>query len=276
MRLELTMRFIVLLSVYLLSACQWRHIENVDQVVWSDDNSQQAYTVLMYEERSGYPLDGSLQKRDFRHQIFVQNEDGTARRSLTGERVRKSGNHLYFMKRAGYVMVDVFETSHQVRFDVIRLSGQQQTLLTYLYDGDACDSLEVIPSPDGALIAVLEQRAAGSGKLLGTCVDAAVLMTLYDAGTLTPVNVAEWQISDPVECTWTPAGYFMVYTRAQVAWSVGRDGVSSGSPPGCSYPKTTSSPISSDGRLLAPAQFPAYNNPLTIVTNSPQKAFGCQ
>jgi len=141
-------QFSALLVVFGLSACQWQMQEYVDSVAWSDDAQEQAYVVLRYDERAAYPMNGSKETARLRHQIYLQKADGTSRRLLTGERPRANGNHLFYMKKAGYVLYDV-QDGDTVNYDIVSMGGTPQTFAAMTIQNDPCSGIEVIPSPDG-------------------------------------------------------------------------------------------------------------------------------
>ena len=51
--------------------------EQIDQVLWSDDDTGQAYVKLLFLEGPALPFWDTTYKEDFRHQVFVRNADGT-------------------------------------------------------------------------------------------------------------------------------------------------------------------------------------------------------
>jgi hypothetical protein len=95
------------LALSLLVGC-WRDAAEISTVAWSDDDTGHAYIKLLFEEstRDGDGFLGSS-RRNYRHQVWTQNADGSNRRALTGERAAQPGSTFYFMRDAGYVLIDV-------------------------------------------------------------------------------------------------------------------------------------------------------------------------
>ncbi|OQW95433.1 MAG: hypothetical protein BWK79_02535, partial [Beggiatoa sp. IS2] len=143
----------------------WTPTQYDDRVVWADDGSEVAVVTLSFEEKSGGLLSGTTDKRNFKHQIFLQNADSSGRRALTGLRDYQNGE-IFYMKRSGYLIVESLVTNGTHRFDKIDLTGKEIPIVeeTSVTGYQPCSGPtesahapatlaqiphSVIPSPDG-------------------------------------------------------------------------------------------------------------------------------
>jgi len=244
----------LVLSSLALGGC-WRDGSEISTVAWSDDDSAQAYVKLLFEEstREGDGFLGSS-RRNYRHQVWTQNEDGSNRRALTSERVAQPGSTFYFMRDAGYVLIDVRESDRRSRFDQIWLSsGTSQTIaVNELPEGPVipCQGFEVLPSPDGLTLAIIERTAPPVPR----CVGGTVIVTFVDALTGAEGNSFEWGLDGMPASAWTASGQLQLWSFAGGEWRVdpttGPHDLASA--PTCSWPRTSSSNISEDGRVIVP------------------------
>jgi hypothetical protein len=256
------------LMLLVLNACQWQTQEYVDAVAWSDDAQEQAFVVLRYDERTAYPLNGSKEIARLRHQLYVQKADGSSRRPLTGERPRANGTHLFYMKKAGYVLYDV-QDGDTVNYDIVRMGAAPQTFASMVVQSDPCNGLEVVPSPDGLTLAKLTRAASGA-----SC---NITAGLYDAVTLALKQESMWSTDAPAQLTWTTSNEVIVWTPKQ-AWKIAEHNVVATVLPKCSFPVTTSSTVSPEGVLIGPADPAVLNSsdiPIEIVSTG-NPVFGCQ
>ncbi|MCK5688456.1 hypothetical protein KAI87_04255 [Myxococcota bacterium] len=263
------------LLVSLSTACSWEGAEQIDQAVWSDDDTAQAYVKLLYYERKDpNPLSGTTQKKDFRHQIFIQDADGSNRRALTDGRTFQNGAMLYYMKRAGYVVMEVIEGRDLFRYDIIRMDGQSTTLASWQNPSVPCAGFELTPSPDGAMIATMERLTAGQAMDL-SCAPATVEVKFYSADSLSLISTYSWPANGMMESTWTLGGDFIVHDHEGGDWIVAPStGPTPTTPPGCVYPKTTSGSVSAAGVVLSPGD--SDSDPVHSVTRPDVTVFGCQ
>lgn len=266
-----TTRLVPLLTVVIallgLVGC-WNDREQVDQAVWSDDDTAQAYTQLFFEEGPRVnPLSMTHPRRDYRHQLFVQRPDGSERRALTGVRAHRTGGNLYYMRAAGYVIVDVIADSGETRYDLVRLAdGQVSTLLSHTPSGAPCASLDVVPSRDGLTIAVIERTTGPESA--GRCPSGDAVVTLVDASTLSTLSSFRWALSDMLQSKWTEGGDLVVWTTADGAWRVDpADGPSPAETPQCPFPRTSSGSLSADGVLIGGGLSP--DDPVTVFPPPP-------
>ena len=255
--------------------CPWTETGQIDQVTFADDDSGHAFVKLMFEERpSAHPLNGTTDKRNFRHQVFVQDQNGANRRAVTAVQSFQDGATLYYMKRSGYLLVDTLEGADRLRYDVIRLDGRIQTLRTWSNPGQMCAGLEVIPSPDGQLIASIERVAgAPSGDLF--CAPGRAKVELYDAFSFAVVARYDWAVKGMIESTWNLQGELIVHEMEAGSFKMTRTQPPLATDnPKCIHPRTTSSIISSTGQIFVPG--PSEQNPVNVLPVDDAVPFGCQ
>jgi len=255
--------------------CPWAETEQIVQVAFADDDSAHAFVKLMFKERpSAHPLNGTTDKKDFRHQVFIQDRDGENRRAVTGVVSSQNGATLYYMKRSGYLIVDTLEAPDKLRYDVIRLDGRIQTLETWSHPGQLCAGLEVVPSPDGLLIATVERLDSGQPADL-PCAPGRVVVELHDAASLAVVARYDWEVGGLIESTWNPKGELIVHELEAGSWKLTRsEPPVAAADPRCIHPKTTSSIISSYGQLIVPGSSP--QSPVEVLAVDDAVPFGCQ
>lgn len=266
-----------LFVMFCAAGCRWHDVEQIDQVVWSEDDQAQAIAVLLYEERkSWHPLNGTTDKRDFRHQIYVQNADGTELRPLTQARPGQNGARMFYARGAGYVLVEVIETTeatHRQRYDLIETSGETQTLVAWTHPNRPCAGFEIMPSPDGRYVATVERHAPqGEGW---ECAGGDVEAVFYTAPAGNRHASHRWPVDAAMaEATWTPDGLLVVKAGSR-AWALGPNSAPEPTePPACLYPKTTSSNISNDGARIGPGE--SLESPVKVYGQGDTPPFGCQ
>jgi hypothetical protein len=273
-RLSPTPVVLVLLSLFGLVGC-WTDGEMVDYAVWSDDDTGQAYIKLLYEEGPKVnPLSQTHPRRNFRHQVYVQNTDGSGRRAVTDVRPHRTGNNIFYMRGEGYLIVDVFETEAMARYDIIdAASGETATILRHTLSDRACTSHEVIPSYTGHTLAVVE-RTAGSDSG-GRCPSGEVVVTFLDADSLSTLSSYRWPVTDMIQVAWTEADQIVVLAPADGAWRVDpAGGPVAIDPPECIYPRTTSGNVSADGVVIGGGM--SVDDPITVFPPFPEgDPYGC-
>ncbi len=264
----------ILLTV-LATGCDWSESVQIDQVTWADDDSGHAYVKLLYEERrSANPLNGTTDKKNFRHQVFIQDTDGSNRRALTPARSKHNGAQIFYMRSAGYVLQEVLEGPDHARYDVIRMDGSSQTLVSWQDPGVPCVGLEVTPSPDGSVIAIMKRLSPGRSTDRA-CVAGSVEVVFYQASDLSEIGTHTWAVGGMTESTWKPNGEFVVHDYQTGDWIVDpSQGPRTTTAPNCVYPKTTSSAVSANAVMLIPG--PGSNDPVHTTNGNASDVFGCQ
>jgi Tol biopolymer transport system component len=158
--------------------------------------------------------------RNFEHQIFVQNQDGSQRRAVTAKRAYKDEpGSLHYLKTAGYILLGsiLLDQKYTVRYDKIDLQTGQITTIRYHSDIPQhliCKDISppafvvenVLPSPDGSFIAYFYSPA---------CFKATV--EFFDAKTLTLLDRQQIEISGINEAVWENAEGLTIYSTTATA-----------------------------------------------------------
>lgn len=259
----------------LAAAGCWEDAESIQAAVWSDDDTSQAYVHLYFEQSSSTnPMTGQHNTRNHRHQLFVQSANGSGRRAVTGERPGAMGTAFYYMKRAGYLLIEVDEEGQATRWDVVRLSdGHAQTLARRVpgtEPASPCEQFDAIPSPDGSTIAVLE-RTAPSNTPSG-CLEGQMTVRFVDPDSLSTTATYSWAVEGVPGAVWTAAGDLRVWSYRDGAWSVApATGPTPAAEPSCTQQVTSSSNVSSDGVVITPGE--PEGQPVRVVSTSGDSCF---
>jgi len=264
-----------LLTVLLLHGCTSNVVTDstpdqpTDKVVWADDGSEVAVVTFSKNGDTSH----------FKHQISVQNLDGSKRRTITEWRDYRVG-HIFYMKQAGYLVVESLLEKGARRFDQIALNGneimivetpesQQQGCDESPSDSKAAHSSlpaqvrqTVIPSPDGWMLAHIYSPECGK-----------VAIEFSYANNLVLIDTQVMDIDEPMKAIWHPQGYVILANSGNdKAWKI----TASAPPepmtaPKCLSPVTTSSQVSLDGKKV-------FFDGEQLVTKDVgrEKAFGCQ
>lgn len=238
-----------------LGGC-WRDASQLDQVVWSDDDRALLLVELRFDERGGGVGSGTTRKRAFRHQLFLADPDGSGAAPVGVEIAGQNVAEVYLMQDAGYAITGALDEDARVTWSRTTLRDGAIRALDPWPDGDPG---AWVPSPDGAFLARI--RSDGSG----------VAFFAYD--TLQRTGGSDLGVPPPADWTWRPDGVFVV-TDGSVAEGIQPQGTSpvAVEVPGCTSPKTTSSPVSSDGTFV----FPGPDGTVGSSGPDPEAAFGCQ
>jgi len=267
---------LTVLSLLILSGCSgmvkdsdWTAVEKSEIVVWADDSSEIAVVVSQHEERY---QGGELEKRNAKHQIFAQHLDGSHRRAISELRDHQVKS-LYFMKLAGYLIVEVILDTGLRRFDRMALNGHSVPIFEEKQadaynpcqsDGQNVAQVEhsMIPSPNGTQLAHIYSSECGKATV-----------EFQHALTSDYIDSQTVEIHQAVAPMWYPEGYIILASLdGSTAWKVAVQDVSQlTNYPHCTEPKTTSSDVSLQGQKV-------YFEDDKVVTEivGIQKAFGCQ
>ncbi len=242
-------------------------------VVWADDSSEVAFAVLSSEpNHSQDKLNNETKIATLKHQIWVQNSDGSERRALTEWRDSQPGQ-IFYMKQAGYLVVESLLEGGARRFDKIELSGNEILIIEtpdkahQPCQQQADDSAPrvyhtVIPSPDGQQLAHIYSPECGK-----------VTVEFLYANNLNIFDNQTMNIDEPMKATWHRDGYIILATdNNDKAWRVSPLAPPLPIlPPHCLSPVTTSSAISLEGKKV-------YLEGETVRTEAvkPERVFGCQ
>jgi len=273
---------VTFLATLILSGCgsmttketDWTTVEKNEIVVWADDSSELATVVSNHEERY---YEGELEKRNLKHQIFAQRLDGSHRRAISELRDHRVKS-LYYMKQAGYLIIEVITDEGLRRFDRMALNGDSMPIFkeTQIEAYRPCQSTgteenenslpqvehSVIPSPNGSQLAHIYSLECGKVTIQ---FEHALSSDYIDSQTI--------EINQAVTPMWYPEGYIIL---------AGKDGstalkVAIQEPaqliryPHCVAPQTISSDVSLQGQQV-------YFEDGELVTKivGIEKSFGCQ
>jgi hypothetical protein len=214
---------IVFLSCFLLIACDvvtWKKVPpEISQTAVANDGSDVAVVMRNYEKNQAADKDASNVfglSRNYEHQIFIQNHDGSQRRSITPKRPYKDDYPFYYLKTAGYILLGVMlnDKASTVRYEKIDLAtGQATTVRTQsnIPQHVLCKDRpppsfvveSVAPSPDGAIIAHFYSP---------TCLKATV--EFLEAKTLTILDTQQIDIQGVYDgAVWPSQDGLILYSR---------------------------------------------------------------
>ncbi|MEN9461894.1 MAG: hypothetical protein RIS84_1914 [Pseudomonadota bacterium] len=261
----------ILLALSVLAGCAGQEAkeatkdgitERKGQVVWAEDASELAYSVIT-EEKQTTP-EGE-EKLNIRHQLFVQNPDGSQKREVSRARDHVSGA-LYYMKQAGYLVVESILSTGARRFDRVLMNGNEILIIEAPEKPrQACPNVSlpqsVIPSPDGRVLASIYSPDCGQ-----------VTVEFMYANNLSMIDAQTLDIAQGVTPIWHPDGSLILIAQdGSNAWKmVMKEAAKHIATPACKSPATSSSNIAADGRV---ASF--EDDSLQIKEGSKQAAFGC-
>lgn len=268
--------YTVLLMTFMLTACSnpildWTPRQQNDKVVWASDDSEVALTLLSYEEKSGGLLSGTTDKRNFKHQLVIQKPDGSGRRTITDWLDYQSGD-LFYMKPAGYLVVETLLDNDRRRFDKVELDGNWVPIVEERQPYRPCPTSantpqaqvehRIIPSPDGQQL--IEVYSPECGK---------VTVEFLYSNNLSFIDSQTFNIDEPMTAMWHSEGYVMLVSNDQdKAWKFAAHSPPVPIPlPRCLSSVTTSSDISSDGKLVF-----FEGDKLATKPVGAEKSFGCQ
>lgn len=262
-------RFLAPLALLALTAC-WSDEQSIGNVTWSDDDAEQAYVEDHYEHRT-WTFDRPA-TRNWEHRVMLQAPDGSNRRPLTGLEAGQNGSDFYLMRQEGYLLLDVMEDTRIVWKSVDLATGAIREV--HAYGGsDLCPVHEVIPSPDGRTLARVDGDlgtdpggTGGSGvpgDAAAACAGGTLEVDFLDAHTFAVDGSFEVEVSGWADRMWTRAGEFLVWDEAGHSWRIDPvAGPVSATMPTCFWPRTSSSPLSSDGVLIEPG---TIDDPIVVV-----------
>lgn len=248
---------------------QWVAKEQYDKVVWADDGSEDIAIInANYEEVVGSALT-TPERRQVKHQIITQRLDGTNQTEITDWRDNQEGA-FYYMKQYGYFVIESLLENGARRFDKIDLNGNEILIIetpdrehTPCADEQPIEP-DVIPSPDGALLAHVYSQDCGQ-----------VTVEFLYANNLTTIDSQTlYDVVEPLHALWHPYNYILLTNNDLThAWQVAvQFAPTPVTPPNCFTPKTTSSDMSFDGRLV----YVDENNKIMTKHVGQEEAFGCQ
>ncbi|GEM_PF-612376 len=234
------------------------------------------------EDGRGIALVQYLQENDqISHQIAIQAPDGSARRDVTTAPRPGRVGQLYYLREAGYLLVETLDQPGWQKFDRIHLDGSELAVLEARVPEGLCPDAQasapmptaafppaltrhqVLPSPDGKLLAHLFSESCGQ-----------VTIEMQRAQDLITLSWFELPITAPVQATWHPTGHLVLaQPSTRQAWHIHvNEQPTPTDYPGCLEPATASNPISAAGKRISVSQGKAFieDAPASVL------AFGCQ
>lgn len=253
----------------------------IESAIWADDDSEQLYVRHTFAERqraSPFPEADSI-TRNHRMRVFRHSLDGAS--TPVGDwRDETPGHDWYFMKSAGYILGSVQTGTDGVRYERWSLDETPTVQPVVESPGtiDACSFSVVVPSPDGSTLAVVHRVGApASGPAIPGCGAGTVSVERLDAQSLARLTqTGQVDIDGRVQFTFGKDGRAFVFAGSE-RFVVSDDGQAlerTSAPPTCTVPPTTSSNISSAGRLIA-ANSLEPNDPIVEIADG-QTPFGCR
>ncbi|MDM8567710.1 hypothetical protein QUF74_18945 [Candidatus Halobeggiatoa sp. HSG11] len=249
------MKIIQYLLIISLIGCTG-HMTKLSQgknVVWADDNSEAA-TVVSHPEKN-------------LHKISVHDIKTGEKRDITEWRDYKSGQ-IFYMKQAGYFIVESLLQNGARRFDKIEENGNEILIIETPDDkNQPCSKEEkaqiyhtVIPSPNGLQLAHIYSPECG-----------AVTIEFLYANNLNIFDTQTMNIDEPMRVKWHSDNYIiLVNYNNDKAWKVTPVALPMPIlPPQCFGPVTTSSNVSLNGEQVL---FDGDK----LITKSVDTKFGCQ
>ncbi|MEM7018526.1 MAG: hypothetical protein AAF512_14445 [Pseudomonadota bacterium] len=234
--------------------------------VWSEDGSEALIAI-----QQGWESPRSETER-FEHRLFIDAMDGSERRALTSMRPN-AVNTIYYMKNAGYVIVENRLPDKRARFQKIELNGKEITLFesrTPVWqlcgdvptEGAPVIEHTIIPSPNGESLAHVYSQACGS-----------VTVDFLRARDLVATDSQTLTIESPPNITWHPDGDLIIaMADGETAWKLMAGLYQEKTDyPKCFDPKTSSSNVARDGR-----QIYLGDGKLETREVGREQAFGCQ
>jgi hypothetical protein len=222
--------YLIVFSLLLLTACSvvtWKQVPpEVIATAIANDGSDVAIVIQSHEINKAAetkPVFGLT--RNYEHQIFIQNQDGSQQRAITAKKPYESVA-LFYPKTAGYVLSGyiVNRKGHVIRYEKIDLKTGQTSFIrndSGISQPTLCKDLSppsfvvegILPSAEGTLIAYFYSPA---------CFKA--IVEFRDAKTLSILDKQQLDIKGINEVTW-PANerlilYSITETAGHQAWTL--------------------------------------------------------
>lgn len=151
---------ICILIVILLTSCAgWKKKERIAAPVWSDDNSEIAYILNSYEYKRNYPTGGDVKNE--KYSIYLTDTELNGDFEVS-DVLKVNAVDLFYMKEAGYLISGSFSDKYYLtdigNGDLVHTFSPSDSKIC----GDKLgnfQSINVIPSLDGSILAVLETRS---------------------------------------------------------------------------------------------------------------------
>lgn len=270
-----------LTSFRLLTACAVDRVEIVGEPVWSDDDEEVAFAAHFYEvpRRQIDEAPSDQKRKHSEYQYFRIPADLSEDATPIGQRRHDTGE-LYFMRTAGYLLASA-KDSDTITILRIGLDGDERVVANSddwpssgaLGDNGA-PSLLAAPSPDGRHLAVWSEVDSGSAPKQSFHFHVKII-DIEDP----TVDLAAFDIAGQMALVWTPEGSAVCSGETGAfAWHEGESAFMPTVSPTCLWPRTTSSSVSSDGRIIVAGdslEEPFRFDAAVGVPGMPNVPFGC-
>ncbi len=248
---------VLFLSVSVLGAC-WSDKDLFDSPVWSEDDQEIALVRKKYEEQeNNLIIVGSNPTRDHRFQVHVQDADGTNQKSWGGWSNGYLVSSLYYMAAEGFVLAQRADESKWNEY-IVQLHRSDDTVDELLrWDtpttGYDCTNVTVVPSPDGTILAILEEPSG--------CQDFSATLRFVDPDDLTELDSESLTFGSATVASdsrylthsWDNDNQYIITSRTSktttYAYSPGKTPVEVDDLT-CDYPRTSSSTNSASGEII--------------------------
>ncbi len=272
---KIFLSILYLISVLFFTGCSqqpakdWTTIQKSDKVVWASDGTEVAIILVSYEEQTRGYWNTTTEQRHFKYKILTQKFDGAEQRAIT-DWIESQPVQLFYMKEAGYLVVESLVEHNKRRFDKITLEGTIVPIVEERQPYQPCAgtklplkqvSHQVIPSPAGEQLIEVYSPECGQ-----------VTVEFLQAHTLNIIDNQTFTIDQPMTALWSSDNtVILVSTRRDKAWKFAAQTPPVPiDPPLCVAPITSSNQVSLDGRLVY-----FEGEQLKIKNIGRHKSFGC-
>jgi hypothetical protein len=290
----------------LLSGCLWVPSDDFDFAVWSDDGEEAAFVQRDFMAQNRFT---HTKERNHTLQVYTAPFDQVdvgvfdeAPRDTLGQELEGNIRSLYYMRSAGYVLVsrqvtqsvaDPDSTPEPTTWAYDRLAMDGTTTTVAELSGMSwlqCESegrqvqldhqLQLIPSPDGSVLAQVEALVSCEGPSPTETVTMSFLSaeTLQAIGTAEVVDLAALELEENVmeflDLGWLADGTFMIQGDGVTAWAAVPGTAGAIVDPvdsSCLEPRTTSGEFRDDGMRV----WIDSDGTLNFAAEDESSIFGC-
>ena len=290
----------------LLSGCMWVPSDDYDFAVWSDDGEEAAFVQRDFMAQNRF---SQTKERNHILQVYTAPFDqgyvgvfDEAPRDILGEELEGNISALYYMRSAGYVLVgrqvtqsvadpDTTPEPTTWVYDLLTMDGISTTVaelsgMSWLQcEGEGRQvgldhQLQLIPSPDGSVLAQVEALVNCEGPIPSETVTMSFLdaETLQRIGTDEVVDMAALELEEDrievLDLGWLAGGAFMIQGDGAAAWAAVPGTAGAIVDPvdsSCLEPPTTSGEFRDDGMRV----WIDSDGTLNFDTEDESSIFGC-
>lgn len=265
-----------------LTGCWVEEAAFTTDVVWSDDATEVAFTVLWHDiprrQRNESENEQTWKNREY--QIFRVPRDLSDEPTALGGR-RSSAARLYYMRSEGYALIHESRGGNLVVI-AVDVGGDERVIAdsdTWPLMGEAgadgIPALAGVPSPDGRFVALYSSLDLDDANPPAE-------NTFYKVVAIDDphTELAALELAGYPRLVWRPDGAFIAFNEDQaLEWREGESSFVPTTQPPCSWPDTTSSRTSADGTIVSTGI--DFETPFIIdnddpgVSGMPNIPFGC-